>query len=202
MTRLTKEHRNVNRITRSLHSGLVAAGLLLAPSAAGASDENIVVATNETDGAAVVRASVQYRPSADGSVDEENVAYALARCVDCQTFAAAFQIVLVPRGWDTFAPHNEAFAANVECEQCVTFATAKQIFVATGGPAYMTGSGHLRMRALQGRLQSLDLASMTIGELVAEADAAYAELVDIASNEIKRVGGVPNDAEVVATRSA
>lgn len=192
----------MNRKARTLLSLTLAAGLLLAPTAAGAAGENVVVATNQTDGAAVVRANVQYRVSADKVVDEENVARALANCVDCQTFAAAFQIVLVPLDWDAFVPHNEAFAGNLACEGCVTFATAKQIFVATGGPAYMTGSGHLRLRALQARLQSLDLASLTLTELVAEADAAYAELLDIATTEIVRVDRTPNDARVVATRSA
>ena len=47
---------------------------------------------------------------------ENGSARALANCVDCQTFAAAFQIVLVPLDWDTFIPHNEAFAGNLACE--------------------------------------------------------------------------------------
>lgn len=192
----------MNRTSRILMSALVAASVALAPTAAGAADENLVVATNETDGAAVVEASVQYRVSADGVVDEENKAYALASCVDCQTFAAAFQIVLVPLDWHTFVPHNEALAGNVACEECVTFATAKQVFVATGGPAYMTGAGQLRLRALQTRLRSLDLASLSLSELVAEADAAYGELLDIATEEIVRVDRTPSDARVVATREA
>lgn len=192
----------MNRTARALLSLGVAVALVLAPTAAGAAGENIVVATNQTDGAAVVRANVQYRVTADKVVDEENVAHALANCVDCRTFAAAFQIVLLPSDWDTFVPRNEAFAGNLACDECLTFATAKQIFVATGGPAYMTGSGHLRLRALQTRLQSLDLASLSASELVAEADDAYGELLDIATNEIVRVDRTPGGARVVATRSS
>jgi putative peptide zinc metalloprotease protein len=204
MTRSTKEHRPVNRMTRSLLSVLVAGALLLAPTAAGASDENIIVATNETAGASVVEAGVQYRIAPNGVVDEENRAYAAARCTDCQTVAAAFQIVLVTRDYRTFVPQNEAFAANVECEACLTWASAKQIIVVTGGPASLSGIGHQRMKALEGRIEALEpfLSAMTLVELQDELNDAFAELLDIASTEVVLHDGSPADAEIAATRQS
>ncbi len=194
----------MNRMIRTLLSALAAVALVLAPTAAGASDENAAVATNETDGAAVAEASVQYRVAPNGVVDEENVAYAVASCADCQTLAVAFQLVLVPRDFHTLVPHNEAVAGNVACAECLTFASAKQVFVATGGPAFLTGAGHNRMRMLEAGLEALEtqLSSMTVVELVGAVDAAFAELLDIAATEIMRIDGGPADAEVVATRSS
>jgi putative peptide zinc metalloprotease protein len=201
---MTKEQTTVNRMARGLLTAFIVATLSFAPTAAGASDENVAVATNETTGAAVANASVQYRVAPNGVVDEQNLAYAAARCTDCQTFAAAFQIVLVTQEYRTFVPHNEAFAANVECAECLTWASAKQIIVVTGGPATLSGSGHLRMQALQDRLQALeaDLPVLSLGALVAEVDAAFAELIDIARTEVVLHDGSPADAEIAATHSA
>lgn len=194
----------MNRLARPLISAVVAATVLLAPTAAGASDENVAVATNETAGAAVARASVQYRIAPNGVVDEQNLAYAAARCTDCQTFAAAFQIVLVTREYRTFVPHNEAFAANVECEECLTWASAKQIIVVTGGPATLSGAGHLRMQALEDRLQALeaDLPTLTLGGLAAAVESASEELLDIARTEVVNHDGTPAHAEIAATHSS
>lgn len=194
----------MNRLSRILISALAAASVALAPTAAGASDENVAVATNETDGAAVANASVQYRIAPNGVVDEQNLAYAAARCVDCQTFAAAFQIVLVTREYRTFVPHNEAFAANVECAECLTWASAKQVIVVTGGPATLSGAGHRRMHALEDRLQALeaDLPTLTLGGLAVEAEVAFQELLDIARTEIVLHDGRPASAEIAATHSS
>ncbi|HJV09408.1 MAG TPA: hypothetical protein VJ653_06990 [Acidimicrobiales bacterium] len=194
----------MNRMARALLSLPIAVALLLAPTAAGASDDNIVVATNETDGSAVSSASVQYRIVPNGVVDEQNLAYAAARCTDCQTLATAFQLVLVTREFRTFVPKNEAFAANVECESCLTWATAKQIIVVTDGPAALTGNGHIRMRALEDRLLALqaDLPALTLEDLLVELDGAFQELLDIAGTEIMTPAGGPIASEVAATHSS
>ena len=193
----------MNRMARGLLTAFLAAAVSLAPTAAGASDENIVVASNQTDGAAVAQAGVQYRVAPNGVVDEVNRAYAGASCSDCQTFAAAFQLVLVTRAYRTFVPQNEAFAANVVCESCLTWAAAKQVIVVTDGPAALTGNGHLRMQALEDRLHALQdsLAAMTLYDLAVEVDAAFDELVDIASTEIMDLDGRPVAAEVAAFSS-
>lgn len=193
----------MNRMARALLASLVAVTVALAPTAAGASDENIVIASNQTDGSALVRAGVQYRVAPNGVVDEENGAYAWASCVDCQTFAAAFQLVLVTREYRTFVPHNEALSANVLCESCLTWSVAKQVIVVTDGPAALSGEGHLRMQALEERLAALqaELSTATLSTLAGHADAALGELLDIARTEILDVGGRPVAGEVAAFSS-
>jgi hypothetical protein len=201
---VTERSSSVTRTARALLASLTATTLVLAPTAAGAAGDNIVTATNEVDGAAVVEASVQYRVVANGVVDQENAAYALASCVDCQTLAAALQLVVVTRDWHTLVPHNEAFAANVLCEECLTWASAKQVIVATDGPAALTGAGHIRMRALENRLEALEasLPTLSLGDLAAELDAAFAELLAIAQDEVRRIDAAPQAARVVAIRSS
>jgi putative peptide zinc metalloprotease protein len=193
----------VNRMTRNLVAVVVAAGVVLAPTAAGATDVNWAYARNRTDGAAVLHASVEYS-RAGKTVDQINYARADASCLDCQTVAVAFQLVVVTKDPQKFAPRNRADAANVLCAGCLTWATAKQVIVATGGPATLTGAGHERMRALEARLEALeaDLPAMSLEALHAQLDAAFGELMAIAEEEVVRTDGGDDDDRVVATRSA
>lgn len=193
-----------NRLARNLLSAAVAVSVVLAPTAAGASDENVVVAVNRTDGAALVQASVDYRKVTNGKVDEENRAYAAASCTGCQTLAAAFQLVLVIKPASTLAHENEGSAYNVECVECVTWASAKQIVVETGGAAELTRAGRDRLAAVEDGLWALEdeLPTMTLEQLQAAVDGAFAEFLDIALTEIVRTDGGANDARVVANRSS
>jgi putative peptide zinc metalloprotease protein len=194
----------MNRLARTLLSSVIAASVVLAPSAAGASDDNLVVAVNRDDNRAMVRASVDYRKSANGVVDEENRAYAVAKCTDCQTLAAAFQLVLVTKPPSTFAPHNEGLATNLECDGCVTWASAKQIVVETGGPAALSEAGHARLKAVEDSLEALryEMPTMTLADLQAAVDAAFAEFLDVALTEIVRTDDGPDDDRVIATQSS
>lgn len=194
----------MNRMARALLCCTAAAAVVLAPTAALAADDNVAVATNETAGAAVAEASVQYRVSPNGVVDERNVAFAAARCTDCQTFAAAFQIVLVTRDFRDLVPVNKAEAFNVECAGCLTMASAKQIVLITGGPATLTGAGHIRMQVLEERLEALeaDLPVLSAVDLAAEVDTAFGELLDIAQTEVMYLDGAPADVEIAATYSS
>ncbi len=194
----------MSRISQIVVATAVALGVALAPTAAAATDRNVVVALNGTNGAAVARARVDHRVATNGVVDQENRAYAGARCTGCQTLAAAFQIVIVTQDPTTLAPVNDAKAVNYECVQCVTWASAKQIVVQTGGPAEMTKSGRNRMKALEDSLKGLQaqMPSMSLEQLVAAVDGAYQELVDIALTEIRRTDGGTDDARIAAAHSA
>ena len=194
----------MNRLVRNLLSSFIAISVVLAPTAAGASDENTAFALNRTDGAALAQASVDYRKASNGVVDEENRAYAIGQCVDCQTLAVAFQLVLVTKPPSSVVPVNKAYAVNQECDGCVTWASAKQIVVETGGPAALSESGHNRMKALERSVEALEdqMPSMTVEQLAEATDAAYQEFLDIALTEVVRTDGRTNDAKVVATRSA
>ncbi|MEA2900964.1 MAG: putative peptide zinc metalloprotease protein [Actinomycetota bacterium] len=192
----------MNRLVRNLVSIVVAAGVVLAPTAAGARDENVVYAVNRTDGSALVRASVDYRKVNNGKVEEENRAYAVAQCVGCRTLAAAFQLVLVTKPPTILAPQNEAVAVNNECDTCVTWASAKQIVVETGGKAELTKSGRDRLEGVENGLESLQEGMMdkSLEQLSAEIDFWFAEFLDVAQTEIERTDGGHNDARVIASR--
>ena len=193
----------MNRMAKTVISCVIATCVVLAPTAASArSGDNFVVAINEDDDTAKVEASVVYRV-ANKNVDEDNRAYALNRCIGCQTLAVAFQLVLITKPPKAETPHNEAFAANVECEGCVVWASAKQILVKTGGPATVSAAGQARLAALEDSLEALEaeMPAMTLGELQAAADAAFGEFLDIAQTEVVRTDGGANDAQVT-TRSA
>jgi putative peptide zinc metalloprotease protein len=192
----------MKRLARTLLSLVVATGVVLVPTTAGASDENVVYAVNRTNGGALVRDSVDYRKAANSTVDEENRAYAVAQCVDCRTLAAAFQLVLVTKPPTTLAPQNEAVAVNNECTSCVTWASAKQIVVETGGPAALSDHGHERLKAVERNLGALQgqMMDMTVEQLAADLDFWFAEFLDVARTEIVRTDGGQNDARVIASR--
>ena len=194
----------MKRILAAFASAAIIVGVLSTPTPAGASDENLALAVNQTDGAALVEASVQFRKAANNVVDEQNRAHALANCVGCQTLAAAFQLVIVTKPPQSITPVNDAFAANVLCADCLTFATAKQVIVGTGGPAELTENGRARLRALDARLEALEstLSTMSLTTLVLEIDSAFQELLRIAEQEIVRTDGSTEDPAVLATRSA
>jgi len=192
----------MNRVARTVLSLVVAAGVVLAPTAAGASDENVVYAVNRTDGDALVRASVDFREVTNGKVEAENRAYAVAQCVGCRTLAAAFQLILVTTPPTTFVPQNEGVAVNNECTSCVTWASAKQIVVEAGGKAALTKSGRARLDAVENGLESLEAGMMdkSLELLAAEIDFWFAEFLDIAQTEIERTDGGPDDARVIASQ--
>lgn len=194
----------MNRRAHLFLSCLLAIAVALTPTAAGAADANVAVAANEIDGAAVVEASVQYRVDADGRVDPINRAVAAAKCTGCQTLAAAFQLVLITADYDMFVPRNSAYVNNVECVECVTWASAKQVLVETGGPAHLSGSGQQRLQAIEDRLEALeaDLPRMTLEALQAALNAEVEELVAIAVEEVVRTDGGPDNAAVVAVQSS
>ena len=100
-------------------------------------------------------------------VDQINYARADASCVDCQTVAVAFQLVLVTKDRRKFAPRNRADSVNMLCEECLTWASAKQVIVATGGPATLSQAGQARMLALEARIEALepDLPRMSLEAL-------------------------------------
>jgi len=192
----------MNRLARNLVSIVVAAGVVLAPTAAGAKDENVVYAVNRTDGGALVRASVDFREVRNGRVDQENRAYAVAQCVGCRTLAAAFQLVLVTKPPTTLAPQNEAVAVNNECDSCVTWASAKQIVVEAGEKAQLTKSGRARLEGVENGLESLaeGMIDKTLEQLSAEIDFWFAEFLDVAQTEIERTDGGGKDGRVISSR--
>lgn len=90
---------------------------------------NIVSADNSGDGRFRARGNADLDRIRGDNVSPANVAQAHAHCTDCQTIAAAVQIVIYRRGAATVAPVNRAVAVNEDCTRCVTIARAIQYVI-------------------------------------------------------------------------
>ena len=92
--------------------------------------DNVVLAVNTVDGSSITDFVAQLSWLADEPVvDERNVAYAAASCVDCSTRAVAFQVVVATGRVDVAVPNNQAVAVNHICVGCTTEALAVQMMV-------------------------------------------------------------------------
>ncbi len=168
---------------------LLAAFLTAAPAHADdapGSENNVAVAVNTQDGASVFRLAFSVRMVANGVIDEDNRAYALASCTDCQTVALAFQVVLAWGDVDVVVPENQAVAINDQCAECLTYASATQIVLGFDGPVRFTDEGRRRLAEWYRALSRLEdeVADMGPAELLAAVSAAEAELIDILREEL------------------
>jgi hypothetical protein len=100
----------------------------------GGGGRNIVRVNNRVDNRLTVKGSIQLNTINSPTVAPGNLAYAYASCVDCQTFAIALQINLIPRNANYVAPENAAVAVNVECTRCYTVARAIQYTYSVDDP--------------------------------------------------------------------
>ena len=84
----------------------------------------------------------------------------------------------------------------------MTWASAKQIVVETGGKAELTKSGRARLERVENGLESLEDGMMdkTLEQLADELDFWFAEFLDVAQTEIERNDGGPDDARVIASQ--
>lgn len=178
----------IRRITIAVIASLVL--LAAAPVAAGASTQGdtTAVAINTRDGGSVFRLAFSVRRVMDGTVDQSNVAAAVASCTDCETVALAFQVVLVMSDPDVVTPENLALSINTECTFCTTYAAATQIVLGTDGVVRLTDEGQRRLAALRTRLLGLRHEELTVSELEAAVDEARTELADILKTELVAVG--------------
>jgi putative peptide zinc metalloprotease protein len=87
---------------------------------------NVVRVDNTKDGAFRARGNAELDRIRRDEVTSANIAEAHASCTDCQTIAAAVQVVVYQRGASTIAPVNRAVAVNESCTRCVTVARAIQ----------------------------------------------------------------------------
>jgi hypothetical protein len=88
-----------------------------------------VMAENTDDNRFMARASIKFRKLKGDDIGPVNIAFAQAKCTDCQTIAVAVQVVVYKRGASNVHPQNVALAANVGCTRCVTIARAIQYVI-------------------------------------------------------------------------
>lgn len=151
---------------------------------AGSQGDTAAVAVNTKDGASIFRLAFSVRRVVGDVVDQSNAAAAVASCIDCQTVALAFQVVLVMGDPDVVTPENLALAINTECSYCTTYAAATQLVLSTDGLVRVTPEGMRRLAELRKRLQDLKDEELTVGELDAIVQAARAELRDIVATQL------------------
>lgn len=164
----------------------VFAALLVAwgwPAAAAAQD-NSAVAVNTEDGTSIFELAFDIHEVTGEVVDSTNAAVAVSSCEDCQSIAIAFQIVLVFSDPEVVTPENVAVAVNYECTSCISFASAFQWVIGTGGPVEFTKEGKKRLKAIKRRLKWLRRRDLTLEELIAELEEIRAEIADILETEL------------------
>ncbi|MEY2468786.1 MAG: putative peptide zinc metalloprotease protein [Actinomycetota bacterium] len=186
----------------------VALSLATAPPAAADKDDNAATAVNTEDGSSVFRWSLSVREVTDGVIDQTNTATAEASCVDCDTVAVAFQVILVSGDADVVVPENKAVAVNSECAECFTYASATQLVIGTDGKR-LTKNGERRLKELDKKMREVErnADTMTEAEKLAAVQEAEQELVSIFEEELVPVDdqnnpdGSPSSSTTTSTTS-
>jgi len=188
---------------------VVALTIATAPPAAADKKDNEATAVNTEDGSSVFRWAFSIRHVTDGVIDQTNTATAEASCVDCETVAVAFQVILVSGDADVVVPENTAVAENTECEQCFTYASATQLVIGVDGKE-LTDDGKRRLKALDKKMREAErnADNMTEAEMLALVQEAEQELVSIFNEELvaveddKKDGDDPGDGSQSTTTTS
>lgn len=172
------------RRPRLLLAAVLLALGLACPGIASAQD-NTAIAVNTKDGTTLFKVSFKIVRSNQDVVDNGNAAVAISSCNDCESIAAAYQIVLVFSDPSVVAPVNLALAENVECQTCVAFAAASQWLLGTGGPVHFTAEGNQLLSGIKQRLHDLSKQDdLTVDELQAALDGIAADTVDVLTHQL------------------
>ena len=126
---------------------------------------NIVVAQNYVDNAAVTRTSLRV-VIVHGDVTAVNEAVAYSKCTNCHTTAVAIEAIVVEGYPKVFAPQNLAVAVNDQCTACVTFADARQFDLQYTGAVELTQRGEAKIAQLRRELSDLADGGLTIDQML------------------------------------
>jgi putative peptide zinc metalloprotease protein len=194
----------MKRHTRVLASSLLAAALLagvLSPALAqeteqpppegGSGADNAVVAINTKDGFDLFKLGFKITRATGEVVDASNGAVAFSSCTECETIAAAYQVVLIFSDPSIVTTENIAIAINYQCELCVSLAYAYQGVFTTGGPVHFTAEGNRLLAEIRQDLQELKKTPLTLEELVAKLKEIADRLEQIIKTELVSAGPPP-----------
>jgi len=176
----------MTRLIQALLAGVVALTLAW-PSAALAAD-NTAIAVNTKDGTTLFKVSFKIVRVNQDVVDNGNAAVAISSCTDCQSVAAAYQIVLVFSDPSVVAPVNLALAENVDCLECLAFAAAQQWVLGTGGPVHFTAEGNQALADIKQRLHDLAGQDLTLDQLRAELQEIANEIMGVLAHQLVPAG--------------
>jgi putative peptide zinc metalloprotease protein len=158
------------------------------PVAAQAGGDNAALAINTHDGKTVYRIAIKVSRNDTGVVTNTNIAFAYASCSDCQTYAIAFQAVLVTSSPTIAAPTNLAIAWNDQCDSCTTFADANQVTVTTDGPVHFTPLGNQTLASIRHDLHALKHEDLTLDELAARVNQLADQFTWVVTTQLVPAG--------------
>ena len=151
---------------------------------------NRAVATTEQDGTRAFDFAWSLVRQRGGTVNQQNVANAAARCTDCRATAVAFQIVLASRGAAVGSPRNQAVAINDQCTNCVVYAGARQfVRVVAGNNAAFTDEGRATLADVRNDLRALEDQNLDVDALTAVVEAQEARVLKVLTEEVVTASG-------------
>lgn len=172
---------HARRITTLLAATVTALAL---PGVAGA-DSLVDVRVTE-DGQRRVGTAFELVELEEEPVVEENVAFAYARCEQCEAYAISFQIVLAGEVEGEIAPKNYGVAVNEECTSCVTGAWARQWVRVGSGEPELTDEGEDRLESVAARIRMLERRpDLDLAGFEAEVEKLEAVVDDVLATELE-----------------
>ena len=151
--------------------------------------DNEAVAVNEKDGKSVFKLAFKVKRTMDSDVDADNTAIAYASCTDCETVAAAIQVVLMMEDPDSLDVRNTAVAINYDCSECETLAAAYQFVFGEGQPVRFSAEGNRKLADIRRRLQELrQRDDLTLQQLATELATLAAETAKVVAEETVPAG--------------
>ncbi|TMG19484.1 MAG: hypothetical protein E6H90_06245 [Chloroflexi bacterium] len=158
------------------------------PVAAQAGGDNAALAINTRDGKTVYRIAIKVSRNDTGVVTNTNIAFAYASCADCQTYAIAFQAVLVTSNPTIDAPTNMAIAWNDQCDSCTTFADANQVTVTTDGPVHFTPLGNQMLASIRHDLHGLKHEDLSLDDLIVRVNQLADQFTLVVTTQLVPAG--------------
>jgi hypothetical protein len=114
---------------------------------------NVAAVFNDTDNAFLTDGSITVDYEKHRTVDNINVAYAQSQCTACSSMAVAFELVLYDDRANNVSPENGAFAVNINCTNCFTYARAVQYALPVEHPKEVAEKVEWRVEHLNDELQ-------------------------------------------------
>jgi putative peptide zinc metalloprotease protein len=166
---------------------------------AGAWDDggnNIVKVENRLDQSVRTKARGAVVEDSGTTVDNTNIAYSYASCVDCRTVTAAIQVVVVenPNVTD-YEPGNAAVAWNDSCTRCQTFAYARQVVLTPYREIELGDDAERQIHDIQGSIRDEVSSGDAFDVMSSRLDALTDQLVAVVRGAIDGSGSAAPEQE-------
>jgi len=186
-----------HRIRLTLALILAALSFAAVPAAAGTSGDNRASAINHEDDTRATDVAFSVVRQNGGAVDNRNVAEAYSSCERCGAVAIAFQVVLASGDVGDVTPLNVAAAVNEKCEDCESYAGARQFVRVTREPVRLSGEGRKQVSSIKRALRRLSRTDSSAAEFDAGVDAQADRLRAVLDSELEPVDDDDDDVDEV-----